>query len=383
MAEQPPTQPAEPVQPPLITGLEKLVHACKDWRNPEGQLQKLLRWTRRGMIAVNVTYAALLFLLLMLMEWKAESNWFICFCLYVPPQMWLLPALPLALFTLLLHPRWCLLHLTCFVLVFFVYMDPQFDSSRPPKGQSIKLLTNNRGQDGRQSISPFLEAEKPDVMVYQEAGKQQAYAKAYPDMHVRAIDEFTVISRYPIKEITLLPLRGLNGHPVAIRAVLDWEGHNLVIYNIHLNSPREQLEAMTRGGVVAALIGRPGGYGAQLRQEAREFWAHQLEMAKDIAERAKQETDPTIIAGDFNVPNHGIIFHLYSRQFTDAFEATGSGYGLTFPGFTRNPFTGFGPWMRLDQIFSNEQLVPVACKAEPGRRSQHRAMVATFELKAQ
>ncbi len=368
-------------QMPLVTALERLLKALKDRDNPQNGLQKAIKWLRHGLLALNLAYALILTLILALLEWRAESHWFLSFALFIPAQMWLLPIVLLAPLTFLLQPRWCLLHAGCIILVLFVYMDPQLASSRTPTGPAVTILTNNRGQDNKQSPSNYVEAQRPDIIVYQEAGKGAAYAKAYPTLNVRAMDEFTLISRFPIKQLDLLPLYGLNRHPLAMRAVLDWNGQDLVIYNIHLSSPREELQPLAMGGILSALFGRPGGYGDTLKSKSAAFWKHQREMAAEIIKLAKAEKAPTIIAGDFNVPNHGMIYGSFRREFTEAFEEAGGGYGLNFPGFTRNPLTGFGPWLRLDNIFSNGQLRPLECQAEPGRRSQHRAMVATFELK--
>ena len=41
---------------------------------------------------------------------------------------------------------------------------------------------------------------------------------------------------------------------------------------------------------------------------------------------------------------------------TDAFTRAGRGWGLTFPGVTRNPLTVFGPWLRLDYFFVGPRL---------------------------
>jgi len=366
---------------PLVTALERLLKALKNQDAAQSKLQRGIKWLRRGMLALNLAYALILALILALLEWRAESHWFLSFALFIPPQMWLLPIALLAPLTFLFQPRWCLLHLGCIVLVLFVYMDPQLAGSKKPTGPVITILTNNRGQDNKQSPSNYVEAQKPDIIVYQEAGKEAAYAKAYPNMHVRGLDEFTLISRFPILKAEILPIQGLNYHPLVMRAVLDWEGKDLVIYNIHLSSPRDELQPMAMGGMLSVLFGRKGGYGDTLKTKSDNFWKHQQAMAAEIAKRAKAETAPTIIAGDFNVPNHGMIYGMFRKDFTEAFEEVGGGYGLNFPGFTRNPLTGFGPWLRLDNIFSNGQLRPLECEAEPGRRSQHRSMVATLELK--
>jgi endonuclease/exonuclease/phosphatase (EEP) superfamily protein YafD len=368
-------------EPPLITALERLLKALRNRNDPQSGLQKAMRWLRRIMMVLNVGYAALLTLLLALLEWRAETHWFLSFALFIPPQMWLLPIGLFAPLTFLIQPRWCYLYLGCVVLVLFVYMDPQFAGGSTPTGRTITLLTNNRGQDNKQSPSDYVAAKNPDLVVYQEAGKEAQYAKAYPDHYVRGVNEFTLISRFPIRQIELLPLRGLNNRPIVMRAVVDWEGTDLVIYNLHLSSPRDELQPMAAGGLLAAFFGGRGGYGESLRNKSAAFWEHQRALATEIADRAKAETAPTLIAGDFNVPNHGMIYGRFRKDFAEAFEEAGGGYGLNFPGFTRNPLTGFGPWLRLDNIFCNAQLRPVECEAEPHRRSQHRSMVATFELK--
>ena len=91
-----------------------------------------------------------------------------------------------------------------------------------------------------------------------------------------------------------------------------------------------------------------------------------------------RETLPFIVCGDFNTPDHGIIYHTVSRGLTDAHLHAGRGWGLTFPGATRNPLSLHGPWLRLDYAFAGRGWQPVYCSPEPGRRSQHCAVAAHF-----
>jgi endonuclease/exonuclease/phosphatase (EEP) superfamily protein YafD len=94
------------------------------------------------------------------------------------------------------------------------------------------------------------------------------------------------------------------------------------------------------------------------------------------------ERIPTVVAGDLNTPDHGVIYHLFTSVAVDAFAKAGSGWGLTFPGSTRNPVAFFGPWLRLDYLFSREGMETLSCYPEAGRLSQHCAVVGRFRLGA-
>jgi endonuclease/exonuclease/phosphatase (EEP) superfamily protein YafD len=102
-------------------------------------------------------------------------------------------------------------------------------------------------------------------------------------------------------------------------------------------------------------------------------------MARGLAAVFQRERLPYIVAGDFNTPDHGAIYHLFASQMMDAFTAAGRGWGLTFPGETGNRLTLFGPWLRLDFFFVGRGWKPIECRAEREHKSQHRAVLARFE----
>jgi vancomycin resistance protein VanJ len=80
------------------------------------------------------------------------------------------------------------------------------------------------------------------------------------------------------------------------------------------------------------------------------------------------------------MPSRGHIHGLFASHLTDAFAACGRGYGLTFPGYTSNPLTLFGPWLRIDYLFAGRGFKPIYCNTERERKSQHRAVAARFEM---
>jgi endonuclease/exonuclease/phosphatase (EEP) superfamily protein YafD len=109
--------------------------------------------------------------------------------------------------------------------------------------------------------------------------------------------------------------------------------------------------------------------------------AERREAAKELADRIARETDPVIVAGDFNTPARGRVYHAFANELVDTFEKRGRGFGFTFPGKTRNPFSLFGPWLRLDIIFAGKDWRVVDHIVEPDRPAQHRAVVSTLELR--
>jgi endonuclease/exonuclease/phosphatase (EEP) superfamily protein YafD len=360
--------------------LDRLSRVLADRKDPQGTYQKLLRWVRRLFTVATLAYAIGLLGLLAALEWHGERHWLLSFLLYLPPQGWLLPLAVLTPLCLLVQPKLAWIHLGCLVLVLWLYMGWRFSSQREPRGPTVTLVTNNIGQNNRTSLSPFVAEEQPDIIALQEAGGSvQAWQREYTNRFVAIVDQFVLISKYPVKNSGLTPVRAEKGWPVAAWFELDCGGKPLVIYSVHMPTPRNQLENVKGLGFLAALVGRDGRYGGKLRGYSRDFWDKQIKVAEELAEHLAKEQRPCLIAGDFNVPDHGAIYHAFASRFTDAFAARGRGYGFTFPGYTRNPLTAFGPWLRLDYIWSGASFRPIHCRTEPDRKSQHRAVAARFE----
>lgn len=79
---------------------------------------------------------------------------------------------------------------------------------------------------------------------------------------------------------------------------------------------------------------------------------------------------PTIVAGDFNAPANDAVYRLLGNDFTDAFEAVGTGWGNTYHRAL--------PLLRIDHIFSSKKLVPIRCKTIKLSNSDHRAVIADY-----
>lgn len=245
-------------------------------------------------------------------------------------------------------------------------------------------MTNNHGQHNKQSLQPFKNAIQPDIIVLQETPGRAAKYRAdenYRELpHTENLREHTILSRYPILESSQLPaLPGAS--PKAVRFVIDWHGKQVAIYSVHLHSPRDTLGYQKWGPFLYGVLGLPGTPWAEKRQRLQQFWDRQIADAQIVLHAVREDPLPAIIAGDFNAPHVGYIHRLMTRELGDSHDRSGRGFGLTFPGYTRNPLSLGGPWMRIDYVFYNKQWEAIQCVTEPKRASQHRAVAATLVLK--
>ncbi|MBZ0298213.1 MAG: endonuclease/exonuclease/phosphatase family protein, partial [Anaerolineae bacterium] len=158
-----------------------------------------------------------------------------------------------------------------------------------------------------------------------------ALADEYPyqALHTNPLDSVSgqgVLSRYPITSDDYWRL-----YRVTQRVTLDIQGQTVVFYNAHPPQP----------------IRRDGFF-------------RRAEHITDLLAHATQETDPVILAGDFNMSDQSADYWRIAAQYQDSYRASGWGLGLTFPAGI--PYFGDGrygsslfrlvpPLVRLDYVF--------------------------------
>ncbi len=81
---------------------------------------------------------------------------------------------------------------------------------------------------------------------------------------------------------------------------------------------------------------------------------------------------PFILAGDFNTPPDSVFMDLLRETGSNAFEQSGEGFRETWP--------VFAPLLTLDQIWGNRQIKWHRCRQLWSLRSDHRPVVAEFEI---
>lgn len=369
----------------LQRGLSRAAATLSDEERRQASIAKWfarLRWTTR---VFCFSYTVLLAGLWWLLKHVGESNITLAVILYSPQSAWLLP-LPVLLVIALIFDFKSVLAvaasaLLCVSGLLGYQLGGSSVASHPEQG--LTVLTFNRGENGGTSMQPFKNAVKPDILVLQDAtARSKGYLESPGYEEFKFGDdtgEFSIVSRYPITSKELIQH---NAVPVAARFTLDWNGRAVVLYNVHLPTPRHTLASLKRGAFLWGVLGLvPGTSAAKKKASYEEFFVTQIDITRTIVERAERETQPCLVVGDFNAPAIGFLHHLATRKLRDAHETSGHGCGYTFPGTTHNPLSLGGPWMRLDKLLSNASLEAVSCVAEPDRASQHRAAAATFVLK--
>ena len=371
--------------------LKQLGQTLTDDAGRKRFLVKLWRGLRRLLLWSTVAYALSLVVAVLALRWIGERNLTFAFVLFLPRVGFLLPLPFLILPSLIFHWRLLPLQLAIAPLFMVFGMGWQFGSrpelpaavTAPPE---LRVLTYNRGQHANQSLQPFKSLTKPDIIVFQEAGKRAArYAAddAYREFGYTADEgEFTVLSRYPIISSRLFEtqVEGQTRQPMA-RFELDFAGKKIALFCIHPRSPRDILLYYRRGAFLYGIIGIPGTPLGEKRKINQTYWDGRIGLVEELLEEIKSEPLPVIVAGDLNAPAGGYIHHLIEQQLTDTHEAAGRGYGYTFPGTTRNPLSLGGPWIRLDYVLHDRHWQTIDCVTEPTRPSQHRAVTATLRLR--
>ena len=340
----------------------------------------LLRQLRKLLRASFVCFLICAVVLLLVVEWVGERNLFTVFFLFLPPQIWFLPLAAFGAAALCLWDWRVIVSVMASggVLV-LVYLDWEIPGTKKGRGgEELVVMTFNRGQRSG-SLQPFKERHRPDVIAMQEAARRsKRYLKSegYTDFaHGDDIGEFMLLSKYPIVDKGLLEFDVYDRrHRPAAWFVIEFAGEEIVVYNVHMHTPRDQLRAMRRGAFLRGLW--PVSPAAKSYQR---WWNRQIEIARLLREHIEAESRPVIVVGDFNTPDHGYIYRQFRGPLQDAHEKAGQGFGWTFPGKTRNPLSLFGPWLRIDHQFADRSWRVLACHAESGRKSQHLAVVARYE----
>lgn len=343
-----------------------------------GNLVVALAWFRRALGWLTVAYGIGLLLLLLSLEWCGERNWVFSLLLYAPIQTCLLPLALLTPACLLFRWRLVVWHFLAVVMLLFGYMTFRWSSVPPPTASELKAVSFNFGESNRGQFMSFLEAEKPDIILLQDARNRGAdFAAKIPGMYASDLGQFALLSKFPIQKAALVDSAQTDGQPVAARYEVQFKGRTIALYNVHLPTPRQQLSRFLGGRrILGDLVGH--GHREAVYGNYRDWVHERIRLGQALAGVLGQEQYPMIVGGDFNTPDHGYIYHMFAHEMTDAFTKAGRGWGLTFPGSTHNPIALYGPWLRIDYFFVGRGWRVTECRPEPGRKSQHKAVFARF-----
>ncbi|MFC3415236.1 endonuclease/exonuclease/phosphatase family protein [Algoriphagus hitonicola] len=207
-----------------------------------------------------------------------------------------------------------------------------------PSRNSIKIL----GQDTDMEYS---------YQIIEGVAKRRSYGMA-------------IFSKYPIiNEGKIFDNNRANG---AIFADIIYQSDTIRIYNVHLESMQINSETLEN------IDGVKENYRQTLGKLHRGSLArsNQLNLLED---HLSNSPHPVIIMGDFNELPYSNTYFRLSKNYVNAFEKAGNGFGFTY-----NRILFF---LRIDHIFSSPSLKPIQFKTHREvDYSDHYPISATFEF---
>jgi len=353
-------------------------------KTPRPTLNAKFHAIQTTVLWASAAYAAVVIAGLTAVKLIGEAYWLTGILLFLPPFGWLSPLLILAPLALCYARVACLFQLTAILMVTGVYLRFQWHRPPFPSGKALTILSNNTGQRDTGRLVTFVNQVKPDLIALQDAlpGLSEQLQGKRERTHTAKVGEFVLVSRFPIVRSGPVELPGSPNTPLAAWFEIDTGDHTIVLYNVHFPTPRPLFAQLRGQGFRAELIRGGGIYSREVREQVTAAMRQNLSLAEELIRALADQPLPFLVVGDFNAPGPSRAQGLFRAAWTDFHSAAGRGYGLTFPGTTRNPLAGFGPWLRLDYLFASVGIRPLDTWVEPRGPAQHLAVVGRFEIRA-
>jgi endonuclease/exonuclease/phosphatase (EEP) superfamily protein YafD len=349
-------------------------------------------WVFRGTVLLVGGMACLVWLT----KYHAESNLLTVFVAYLPVWVAALPFLA-TLFAGLLFLCWrsTLVSLVMPVVIILWLGSYSISWGPPapaaPAAGSFSVMTYNRGQGSDKVLTSFAAQSQPDVAVFQDAARRLPRLAALPQLagHYHAFQdgEFVLLSRWPLVQNEALQLTWTDAASGVCRAgtrsVIDWEGRRVVVYNIHLPTPRDLLHWYARRGTfLYGLLGLVPHTPLHARHQLYlGMWQARVALVSQLVSRVLAEQDPVILLGDLNLPPAGQGYHALCGVMQDAHAVAGKGFGHTFPSNMKSMARLFAPWIRIDHVFASSGWEVLSSGVSPGGVSQHLPVGAVLRLR--
>ena len=352
---------------PTVTPLPRQrTHAVNRVQWTSRQAQRLLRrltWINlAGVLAVWAFLNGL-----------SDSWWLSSSAGYLPRLPWAVPAMLLAVWSLIAQRKLFAVNLAAAALVCGPVMGFNVPWQAAPAsipGESLKVVTCNIHGFGPDFAQVLQEVSRcnPDIVVFQEALTPHPLLDRYfADWHTVHRGEYWVGSRFPLKELARCEVAAYN-RTSALMFEVDAPAGKVRICDVHLMTPRHGLNHLRSVESLMTDAGEIVGDHLWLRdveaQATRQF----------IDDWSKDR--PVLALGDFNaVPSSG-LFRRHWGDLRNAFGEVGWGYGYTFPDSQHRFWFDGLPWMRIDHILANERWLIHSCRTGTENGSDHRMVFA-------
>ncbi len=338
------------------------------------------RKPRAGLFLSLIAYALILVVLTILNEIGSDRWWFGAVYLYLPQALWLLPLVPLTLFSLKYARRWIwvqgvFLLWVCGPIMGFHW---NFRGQTPPNTHEtvIRVMTCNI-KFGLRDISELMKdmaLYQPDVVFLQEASNMLygPLGDFFRGWNAEAIDQYLILSRLPLSKAEVRWMSFPGEEWPCLRTQVHVGQTPVTLYNVHFLTPRQGFKdfraARRKPGLLPEAI-----------QTLQDNVENRLIQARKISDLIRQEQGPVMVAGDLNSSDASEACEtLREAGLHDAFAESGRGYGYTYGHFllrNRLPWIR-NSWVRIDHIMLSKQLRSLRCWTGTGKASDHRPVIA-------
>jgi vancomycin resistance protein VanJ len=295
-----------------------------------------------------------------------NDTWYAMVILYAPRWIWALPCivlLPLGLVKIrkLLLPEGLSLLLVVWPIMGLCipWRAPAGDT---PQWRIVTCNVGGAAVDAEQ-LRALLRNLEADVIVLQECSAELAeMVAADGDWHKHQAHQLVLLSRWPIAEAEVYRSQFSSwGAYRAVRYQLDAQPGPISFVNLHLETPRDGFEALIHA--------EPGAI-----EQIRAQTDRQSKEAQAVADIARHSNEPSLLAGDFNLPVESSLYRNAFGGYRNAFSCAGWGWGSTK--FTR--------WhgIRIDHVLASDEWNIQRCWVGADVGSDHRPVIAEVSLSA-
>lgn len=317
-----------------------------------------------GRISVLTTIVATVFVggVWWLQRSPGEDWWFGTLLAYAPQVFWIIP-LALALVVALVGGRrfLALVNLAVIVVVLFGMAGLQCHRPRRPSPaqQTIRVATWNLYGRTRQRelVRNRILSWNCDIVCLQES-QGRVFADLLPGYESVLEADLRIYVRGRIVDH-----QAIDAGPYRPRVMLrvDAETRAGPVSVITLHFPRAiQSRSMPRA---IAPLARYLESGVRVREDKFRYLMEAIPSGR-----------PVIVAGDMNTPPTSRFWREVASRLTDAFDATGFGFGHTYVWRRK--------WalLRIDYIWTGGGITPLRCWTEPAYPSDHKPVIADVAL---
>lgn len=312
-----------------------------------------------------IAYGALVVWLWAWMYWDGDRGVLATLLLFGPRWICWFP-LPFLVVASLVWERRLLwpLAATAFVIVGPIMGLRMHVPASSSEHHDLRVLTCNVDENNFQpeALATLIEDEQIDLVALQEVSSATHFA--WPaGWTVLAHDEFIVASRFPIVERDHV---GRVTRPIELAAIccaLAMPDREILVINLHLESPRQGLEAVLSAtkGIDLAEIPR---LSAVLKLRAAE--------SEKVSQWIAGIPGTKVVLGDFNTPLESTVFRRDWSSYADAFAAAGNGFGFTKISQNR----GWSYGARIDHVLIEPPLRSLRCQVVRDIGSDHLPLLA-------